>query len=63
VSFLLEATNPGEERFYRKLSDRAFSQVLLHEISKCAWNAKKMCVTSPNAQLELYAVMEFKNQD
>jgi hypothetical protein len=58
-----KATNPGRERFYRKLLDRAFSQVLLHEISKCLWNAKEMSVTSPNVQSELSAVMEFKNQD
>jgi hypothetical protein len=58
-----KATNPGGERFYRKLPDRAFSQVLLHEISKCAWNAKEMSVTSPNVQSELSALMEFENQD
>jgi hypothetical protein len=55
--------NPGGERFYRKLSDRALNQVLLHEISKCVWDAEEMSVTLPNAQSELSAVMEFKNQD
>jgi hypothetical protein len=25
-------TNPGAERFYRKMSDRAFNQVLIHKI-------------------------------
>jgi hypothetical protein len=44
-----KARNPGRGRFYRKLSDRAFSQVLLHEISECVQNAKEMSVTSPNA--------------
>jgi hypothetical protein len=58
-----KATNPGGERFYRKLTDRASSQVLLYEISECVWNAKEMSVTSPNAQSELSAVMESKNQD
>jgi hypothetical protein len=58
-----KATNLGGERFYRKLSDRAFSQVLLHEISKCVWDAEEMSMTSPNAQSELSAVMEFENQD
>jgi hypothetical protein len=61
--FYWKATNPGGERFYRKLLDRAFSQVLLHEISECVCNAKEMSVTSPNTQSELSAVMEFKNQD
>ncbi len=61
--FYWKATNPGGERFYRKLSDRAFSQVLLHETSKCVWNAKEMFVTLPDAQLELSAVMEFENHD
>ncbi len=58
-----KATNPGGERFYKKLSDRAFSQVLLHEISKGVWDAEEMSVSLPNAQSELSAVMEFKNQD
>ncbi len=57
-----KATNLGGERSYRKLLDMACSQVLLHEISKCVWNAKEMSVTSPNAQLELSAVMELENQ-
>jgi hypothetical protein len=30
--FYWKDSNPGAKRFYRKLSDRAFSQVLLHEI-------------------------------
>ncbi len=58
-----KATNLGRERFYKKLSDRAFSQVLLHEISKCVRNAKEMTKTSPNVQLELSVIMEFENQD
>jgi hypothetical protein len=61
--FYWKAMNPRGEQFYRKLSDRAFSQVLLHEISKCVWDAEEMSVTLPNAQSELSAVMEFKNQD
>ena len=31
--FYWRDTNPGAERFYRKLSDRAFNQVLRHKIS------------------------------
>jgi hypothetical protein len=42
-------TNPGAEQFYRKLSDRAFNQVLCHEISECMWDAKLKVVTSPRA--------------
>jgi hypothetical protein len=33
--FYWKETNPGADRFYRKLSDRAFNQVLLHEIKEC----------------------------
>jgi hypothetical protein len=32
--FYWKSTNPGGERFYRKLSNQAFNQVMLHEISK-----------------------------
>jgi hypothetical protein len=52
--------NPGRERFFRKLSDRAFSQVLLYEVSKCVWDVEEMSVTLPNAQSELSAVMRVK---
>ena len=61
--FYWKSTNPGGERFYRKLSDRAFSHVLLHEISECVWDAETMSVTLPNVQLELSAVKKFENQD
>ena len=43
--FYWKATNLGGERFYRKLSDRAFSQVLFHESSECVWDAEEMSVT------------------
>jgi hypothetical protein len=33
--FYWRDTNPGAEKFYRKLSDRAFNQVLCHKISAC----------------------------
>jgi hypothetical protein len=56
-------TNPGAERFYRKLSDRAFNQVLLHEISVCTWDPKLKAVTSPRAQMEMATIAEFKQQD
>jgi hypothetical protein len=62
--FYWKGTNPRGERFYRKLADRVFSQILLHEISKCQWDAKSLLVTLPNAfQAKLSAVMEFENQD
>jgi hypothetical protein len=61
--FYWKTTNPGGERFYRKLSDQAFNQVMLHEISKCKWNEETMLVTLPNSQSELSAVIEFENQD
>jgi hypothetical protein len=55
--------NPGTDRFYRKLSDRAFSQVLLHEISKCTWDPSQKSVSSPKAMLEMSAITEFEQQD
>jgi hypothetical protein len=56
-------TNPGAERFYRKISDRAFNQVLLHKISACTWDPKLKVATSPSAQTEMAAIAEFKKQD
>ncbi len=55
--------NPGVEKFYRKLSDRAFNQVLRHEISACTWDAATKVVTSPRAQTEMAAIAEFEQQD
>jgi hypothetical protein len=56
-------TNPGAEKFYRKLSGRALNQVLLHEISACTWNAATKVITSPRAQTEMAAIEEFEQQD
>jgi hypothetical protein len=56
-------TNPGAEKFYRKLSDRAFNQVLRHEISLCTWDAATEVVTSPRAMTEMAAIAEFEQQD
>ncbi len=61
--FYWKETNPGGEKFYRKLSDWAFGQVLLNEISECEGDIETRSVTLPTAQSELSAVMEFKNQD
>jgi hypothetical protein len=61
--FYWEPTNPGGEKFYKKLSERAFDQVLIHEISNYKWDAELILVSSPNAQPELSAIMEFENQD
>ncbi len=61
--FYWKDTNPGAEKFYRKLSDRAFSQVLLHKIVDCTWDAALKAVISPNSQLEMAATAEFKQQD
>ncbi len=60
--FYWKDTNPGAEKFYCKLLDRAFSQVLLHEISNCTWDSKLKAVTSPNAQSEMSAIAEFEQQ-
>ncbi len=56
-------TNPRAEKFYRKLSDRAFNQVLHHEISACKWNSVTKVITSPRAQTEMAAIAEFEQQD
>ena len=61
--FYWQDTNPGAERFYRKLSDRAFNQVLRHEISTCSWDAATKVVTSPRAQIENTVIAEFEQQD
>jgi hypothetical protein len=61
--FYWQETNPGTERFYIKLSDRAFSQVLLHEISKCTWNSSLKVVTLPSTQSEMSTITEFEQQD
>jgi hypothetical protein len=56
-------TNPGVERFYRKMSNRAFNQVLIHEISECTWDPKLKVVKSLRAQSEMTAIVDFKQQD
>ncbi len=61
--FYWKESNPGAKRFYRKLSDRAFSQVLLHKIGKCTWDSHTKAVTSPSARLEMSAIAEFEQQD
>jgi hypothetical protein len=61
--FYWKESNPGAKRFYRKLSDRAFSQVLLHKIGKCTWDSRTKAVTSPSTQLEMSAIAEFEKQD
>ncbi len=58
-----KSTNPGGERFYRKLSDQAFNQVMLHKISECKWDEKSMSVTLPTLQSKLSAEIKFENQD
>jgi hypothetical protein len=61
--FYCKSMNPRGERFYKKLSDRAFNQVMLHKIGKCEWDRKTMTVTSPTSRSELSEVIEFENQD
>ncbi len=61
--FYWKDTNPGAEKFYRKLSERAFSQVLLHEISKCTWDPDLKVVVSPSRQGEMASIAKFEQQD
>jgi hypothetical protein len=56
-------TNPGADRFYRKLSDRAFNQVLLHKIKECTWDRSLKTVILPRAQTKMAAIADFEQQD
>ncbi len=56
-------TNPGADRFYRKLSDRAFNQVLLHKIKECTWDPSLKAVIFPRAQTKMAEITDFKQQD
>jgi hypothetical protein len=58
--FYWNDVNPGMEKFYRKLSERAFNQVLLHEISACTWDPILKAVTSPRGQSEMASTAEFE---
>ncbi len=61
--FYWKDINPGAEKFYRKLSDRAFNQVLCHEISSCTWNPATKVVTLPSVMTEMAATAKFEQQD
>ena len=61
--FYWKDTNKGRERFFRKLSRRAFNGHLIHKISKCTWDAKEQVVTSPRSLSEMSAVYEFESLD
>ena len=61
--FYWRDTNPAAEKFYCKLSNRAFNQVLCHKISACTWDSGTKVVTSPRAQTEMAAIAEFEQQD
>ncbi len=61
--FYWKETNPGAERFSCTLSDRAFSQDLLREISDCTWDSSLKAVMSPSAQSEMSVIAEFEQQD
>ncbi len=60
--FYWKSTNPGGEWFYQKLSNQAFNQVMLHEISECKWDEKLMMVTLPTSQSRLSAVIELRTK-
>jgi hypothetical protein len=61
--FYWKDTNKGGERFFRKLSERAFNGHLIHEISECTWDAKEQVVTSPRSLSKMSAVYEFESLD
>jgi hypothetical protein len=57
--FYWRDTNLGAKKFYCKLSDRTFNQVLLHEIVDCNWDSALKAVTSPSSQSEMSTTAEF----
>jgi hypothetical protein len=61
--FYWKELNPGAKKFYRKISDWAFSQVLLHKIGKCKWDSSLKAVLSPSLQSEMSAIDGFEEQD
>ena len=61
--FYWKEKNPGAERFYRKLSNRAFNQVLLHKIKECTWDSSLKAVTLPKVQSEAAEIADFEQQD
>jgi hypothetical protein len=63
VLFLLEGDKSWGRQVLLELSDRAFNQVLLHEIKECTWGPSLKAVTSPRAQTEIAAIANFEQQD
>lgn len=61
--FYWNNVNPGAKKFYRKLLEKAFTQVLLHEISACTWDPILKTVTSPRGQSEMASITEFEQLD
>ena len=61
--FYWKDTNKGGDRFFKKLSERAFNGHLIHEISECTWDAKEQVVTSPRSLSDMSAVYEFESLD
>ena len=61
--FYWKDTNKGGDRFFKKLSERAFNGHLIHEIGECTWDAKEQAVTSPRSLSEMSAVYEFESLD
>jgi hypothetical protein len=61
--FCWKETNPGGKWFQQKLSDSAFSQVLLHAIKDCTWDLSLKAVTSPQTQTKIAAIADFEQQD
>ncbi len=62
LPLLLEGHQPRHGP-HHKLSDRAFSQVLLHKIIECTRDPSQKSVSSPRAMLKMSAIAEFIQQD
>ena len=58
--FYWKDVNPGADKFYHKLSERAFSQILRHKISACSWDPVINAVITPRGQSEMAPITEFE---
>jgi hypothetical protein len=61
--FYWKDTNKGGERFFNKLSERAFNGHVIHEINECTRDAKEQVVTSPRSLSKMSAMYEFESLD
>ncbi len=61
--FYWNEINPGAEKFYQKSSERAFNQVLRHEINECTWDSTEKVLTTSRGKSEMASIEEFEQLD